>query len=605
MTERSADRRAIPPGRRSWWLAIPALIACLVVLRSVIGWRGYFLGDDFAIRYRAASQPWSLDYAFEPYNDHVSPIGYSLEWVLQALFPGSYTAVVVATSVLLALTLGFSAALMWVLTGRVRAAVLACVTVGLGLFTFEVGTWWCTTVYSMTYLAFTAAALWALARAVRRGGPWWPALVAYVAAALSDSKGFLSILLLFGLAAGVAILPDGPLGVRGAWRSLRGLWLASGVVSLGMAGLSALSTSGVQGDPSVGRAARMMWDLWVINIAPAVLGGPWWWFEVPNVSWPAVRVLPAPPGFIGVMCLVACAVALVAIVRRRPQVSGFVPWALLYALAATALPVLGRSGTNLASPAYRYTFDLVLPVTILLCLGLVPIWWQEGGRRARAWIVAGALAVSMVASTVVPAAAWGRNEARDYMGRAVLGFADIPPDQTVIAQRVPEDLVPGLLWQYANTRAVMSPQPGAPVFSDTTRGTLYGFADDGSVEVQDVEGPTSPEGPDRDCGYAVTSTPRTIPLDGRLIEWSYLARVAYFSQTDTVLNMAVGGQINTVDLPASGLDAVYFPVSGPGEEVLVSVGTPGVTVCVTEVRIGNRISPRTGAVVPFEPRGFG
>ncbi len=128
------------------------------------------------------------------------------------------------------------------------------------------------------------------------------------------------------------------------------------------------------------------------------------------------------------------------------------------------------------------------------------------------------------------------------MGRAVLGFADIPPNQTLIPQGVPEDLVPGLLVQYANTRAVMSPQPGAPVFSETTRGTLYGFSDDGSVEVQDVVGPTSPEGPDRDCGYAVTSSPRTVPLQGRLIAWIYLARVAYFSQTDTTLNIAVGGR---------------------------------------------------------------
>ncbi len=379
-----------------------ALVAGLVVLRTAIGWRGYFLGDDFAIRYRAASQPWSLGYAFEPYNDHVSPIGYSLEWVLQALFPGSYSAAVLAASVLMVLTLGFTAALIWVLTGRVRAVVLACLMVGLGLFTFEVGTWWCTTVYSMTYLVFAAAALWALALVLRHGGSWWPPLVAFAGAALSDSKGFLAILLLFGLAAGIAITPEGPLGVRGAWQSLRGLWLASGAVSLVMVGVSAWSTSGVQGEPSVGRAARMMWDLWAINIAPAVLGGPWWWYEVPNVSWPAVRVLPAPPAFVGVVCLLACVVGVIAILRWRPQVSRFVPWALLYAFAATGLPVLGRSGTNLASPAYRYTFDLVLPVTILLCLGLVPMWWQKGGRRAREWIVAGPLAVSMVVSTVSP-----------------------------------------------------------------------------------------------------------------------------------------------------------------------------------------------------------
>jgi len=75
--------------------------------------------------------------------------------------------------------------------------------------------------------------------------------------------------------------------------------------------------------------------------------------------------------------------------------------------------------------------------------------------------------------------------------------------------------------------------------------------------------------------------------------------VAYFSGTDTTLNLAVGGRISSVALESGGLKAVYFPVNGPGQDVLVSVSTPGVSVCLTEIKIGNRESRRTGDVVPL------
>lgn len=597
MIDLPAATRTQASGRQRGWIGIGALIAVLVFVRSAISASGYLVGDDYAVRYRAAVQPWSLDYAFEPYNDHISPIGYSLQWLLQWAFPGSHLALVGATSVLMTLTLVCMAAFIWVLTHRAIAMVVATVTLGLGLLTFEVGTWWCVSLYSMTYLAFASWALLALARSLRFGAPTTIVLLALSGAVLSDSKGFLVLLLLYGVAAGIGARRSGPLGLRASWQHMPVVWSAGLVLSAAMAGLTAWTTSGVQGTVSVDRSLPMMWDLWAVNIAPAVWGGPWWWSEVPAQTWSPVRVLPATPIAVGVACLLACLAGTVYVLRRRPQIAGFVPWAILYALATTALPVLARSGTNLASPAYRYTFDVVLPVAIILTLALVPLWWQTG-RPARALKpLMLALAVSMIVSTVVPAQAWRSNEAEAYVEKAVGGFSSIPAGQSVIPQAVPEDLVPGLLWQYANTEAVFAPQPGAPDFAQTTRGVLYGFAPDGSVQVQDVAGPTSPEGPDPDCGYRVGDVARQIPLDGELIAWQFLARVAYFSGVDTTLNLAVGGQIHTVPLPAGGLDAVYFPVDGPGEEVLVSVGTPGATVCVTEVRIGNRVDPATDTIV--------
>ena len=152
---------------------------------------------------------------------------------------------------------------------------------------------------------------------------------------------------------------------------------------------------------------------------------------------------------------------------------------------------------------------------------------------------------------------------------------------------------------YANAQVVMTPQPGAPVFGPYAPETLFGFGGDGRVEKQEVIGPVSPPGPDENCGYQVTDVPRTIPLDGKLIAWDFYARVAYFSGTQTTLNIAVGGQIHTVPLEAEGLRVVYLPVNGPAQDVLVSLGTPGAVACVTDVTVGNRVSPGSEDVVPL------
>jgi hypothetical protein len=169
----------------------------------------------------------------------------------------------------------------------------------------------------------------------------------------------------------------------------------------------------------------------------------------------------------------------------------------------------------------------------------------------------------------------------------------------MLPQGVPNDLIErSLMRNYANSVVVMTPQPGAPTFGAVAQGDLLGFATDGFLQKQDVAGPASIEGPDPDCGYRVTDQPRLIPLDGNLIAWPFYARVAYFSGSDTSLNLAIGGQIHTVPIQSKGLRTVYFPVSGPGADVLVSVNTPGATICVTDIRIGNRVDPTTDEMVP-------
>jgi hypothetical protein len=268
-------------------------------------------------------------------------------------------------------------------------------------------------------------------------------------------------------------------------------------------------------------------------------------------------------------------------------------------VVTTAIPVVGRAGTNLSSAAYRYTYDVVVPVAILVALAIVPMWWQKIRTRPAVWVVPALLTLSMAASTWVPAQAWARNEAKQYVRNAVAGFSMIPAGQAVITQGVPKDLVPDLLWNYASTEAVLAPQPGAPQFTTYADDTLFGFARDGSVEEQQVQGPKALPGPDPQCGYRITSTPRAVPLEAELIDWGFMARVAYFTDATTRLHMAVGDDIHSVPLQKDGLHAVFFPVWGPGRDVLLSVDGDAV-VCVTDLMIGNRVHA-TGETVALLP----
>src|SRR5690606_15153406 len=103
---------------------------------------------------------------------------------------------------------------------------------------------------------------------------------------------------------------------------------------------------------------------------------------------------------------------------------------------------------------------------------------------------------------------WGANPTRDYMANAAAGFDLVPEGTAVLDQGVPFDLIhPVLMAPYANARSVMTPQPGSPVFAGFAEEDMFGFASDGRVEKQDVDGPKSPTGPDANCGYRVTDAP--------------------------------------------------------------------------------------------------
>jgi len=578
-------------------------LVAVVLLRSVLSLRGYLYLDDFAFRYWAATSPFGTEYLLRSYGGHVNPVGLAVQWVMQVVFPGSYLALALYSLTMFALALGIFAAIVWEVTGSRGASILAVALAGVSLFGFEVTVWWAASIYAAAFQVFLLLTVYAAIRAVRDRKSLWT----YVGVAggagmvLSFSRGSLGAVLVFGLAAALPLVQGRPLGLREAFMRARALWVALAAVAVlgGVLVLASADRVTPQGF-SVGAMPGYAWRLLVLNVLPALWGGPWRWFELPPQEWPPILANPAPMWWAVWFAAILTMIALVAVIVKIPSLRLLVAVVFGYVFAVLVLAGVARAGALVGSVAYRYTFDLVWPLTLLMVLGVFPALNQARRVWRPGVVVMSLIVVSALMSTVVPARDWAANPGKEYMANAVSGFAQIPTGQTVIDQGVPFDLIDtGLMAPYANARTVMTPQPGAPEFGLVARDALWGWAEDGSVEEQKVVGPTSVPGPDPDCGYRVTDVPRSVPLDGKLIAWDFYARVAYFSGTDTTLNFAVGGRISSVALESGGLKAVYFPVNGPGQDVLVSVSTPGVSVCLTEIKIGNRESRRTGDVVPL------
>ncbi len=589
-------------------VAVASVLAVLIAGRAAVSLNGYLYTDDFILRYIASSDYPTWNLVTQSYNGHVNPVGWLFLWLLQWAFPGSHAALAIFSLCVWGLTLVLAAWVGFELTDRWIGAALLALIAGLSLFGLEASVWWAAAMYAVPYQFFLVACLLGFVKALKGGSrTWiWFGLLCYVGTVLSYARGFLLALLVFGVVASIPAQGPEPMGHRIAWRWARGYWLAMlGIAALALGFLWRRSGSQLASTEPV-ELMRQIWNLLTLNVLPALWGGPWRWTPVslPD-GWSPVVANPAPAGWMVWACLIATGFAIGWIWRLRPSLRGWLGWSLAFSAVVLLAGGLARAGNPFASEAYRYTFDLVWPLGLIMVLAAVPLWWQHSQVSLGGSGLIVLICISAVFSAVTPSRLWGSNQARDYMENATAGFSGIPADTRLLPQGVPAALVdPIRISALANSEVVMSPVPGSPQFGDVADGALLGFSPWGVVEEQQVEGPTSVKGPDPDCGYLVSSTPRTVRLDGALIAWAFYARVAYTSGTATTLNLAVGGRITTVPLQAGGPRVVYFPVQGPGEEVLVSLGADDAVACLSEVAIGNRVSPDSGELVPLPPSGL-
>lgn len=202
---------------RSRWRPLSLLLLALfgyLVVRGTVMLNGYLYADDFALRYWADTSGLTPEYLFRSYYGHVQPWGLLAQWILQAGWPGSWTALMVWALLMQIAILALLWRIVLRLTGSQVAAFLAFLVPALSSFTFEVGVWWCMIIESAPYGLFMMLAIWALIRALSGDpGRWWLwSGLAYCAALLSISKGVFFLLIMVIVAAFLPIAAAKPRG---------------------------------------------------------------------------------------------------------------------------------------------------------------------------------------------------------------------------------------------------------------------------------------------------------------------------------------------------------------------------------------------------------
>ncbi len=604
------------PGTSRWTPHRPMLLALLgyLLVRGTVMFNGYLYADDFALRYWADTSGLTPEYLFRSYYGHVQPWGLLAQWILQAGWPGSWTALMVWALVMQIATLALLWRIMVRLTGSQVAALLAFLVPAVSSFTFEVGVWWCMVIESAPYGLFMMLAIWSLIRALAGdAGRWWLwSGLAYCAAVLSISKGSLFIIAMVVIAAFLPIGVARPRGLRGALRANPRYWALIVAFTAAYALFLRLHAP-ISRDPAwdLVRALKYSRDLFLLNIVNGSAGGPWRWFSAQGETWNGVLVIPWQSTALMVVAVVLLIAVFVVVWRYRPVLMRYLLGMLVYALALTALAAYGRGGSVVASTGYRYTSDFWILLALFAGLLFYPTVWEKapfsphaqvlgrrGVRRQTVAVVAAALFLaSSLISAVEPSLRWVNSQTKDYVATARTSLSSIPQTAQFLPQRTMTDLVhPLLMLPYASTEVVFSPDPAFRPFVDYSTDGLFGFANDGTAQQQFVAGITSQ--PNGVCGYTVSTVPVVIPMTREVPQWSFVAQVSYLSDADTTVQMVIGP--NTHEVPIrQGLHNVFFEVEGPVREVTVTATAPGVQTCVDLVSIGPRLGPDSPE--PFYP----
>lgn len=584
--------------------AATLLVLAQLALRAWALYPSWFYLDDYLLLLRA-QQGAGLHVLLEPHNGHLMPAGRLLAWLV--LSSGTLNWSLVATTTLLLQAVADVAAVWMLVTlfGR-RWGILA----PLGLYLFGTLTlpalmWWAASLNQlpMQTAFFVAVGSWTLH--LRDGRRRWLAVTVLAVGfgLLFDVKALLVLPVLVFLLLGY--FATGGLRSR-VTQAVRRCWLAALVlggaaaayvgyyVSAVDAPFTPVSTSAV-----LGTASTMLGT----GFVTAAVGGPWRWAPpiAPNVG-------AAPPDVaVHLSWVVASLVVLHAVLRRRRTLRA---WVLLlgYLLALLALLVTSRVSAYGAALGLQFRFltDAACVLTLVLGLVFLPLLGarESSEERSEPWLrgplprpavvaLVLALVVSGVVSSVRYVTWWHRDNTSAPYARNLESDlrADGPVDLADLA--VPGGVVEPLAAPANQLERFVTLLPNQARFPRATAG-LHVVDDAGRVRPAVVAAKlTSAPGPQPGCGWRVSGTGLTIPLDGRAVPYPWWVRVGYLSSSSSPVVVRAGGTVVQTEVRA-GLHSLFVRLDDSFSSVRLEGLTSGTTLCVDTVQVGD--------AVPSDPR---
>ncbi|WP_229053680.1 hypothetical protein [Aeromicrobium sp. Leaf350] len=579
--------------RLASWLAILAHAA--ITAWALAG--SWFYSDDFIFLADAHGTPLSLDFLFTPHDSQLMPIGVLVSWIVAQVGPFSWTAAVVSSVVLATVAAWACARMLRVLFGERPLVLVPLVFYAISPMAIEGWVWWAAALNTLPlhiafFLAITAVVQWWRSR---RPVHLATTLAAVALAALSGPRGLVAVVPL-GLLVLLLLVP--PATWRTPGRLLRDLWslvvpgAAVAVAYLLVYRATTPSPVAVDGSaPAAGITRNLLVESWL----PALIGGPLRW----NENNPPMNQ-PTAPVVVTVVSALVVAAFLGWSWRRHRRVTVAAVLILLAQLTATTLALIFGRGLQLGTDAglmTRYLTD-TLPVTVLvLGLLLIPLATTDGeavGVPAVRWprwatvVTAAAFTAMCLTTTVTYMNSWHADyPARAFVENARDGLAEDPGP-------VADITVPALVQSplsYPNNLPSYLLAPLGDAVDAVTMGTnLRVLDDEGIPRTATVFASTSAEpGPEPGCGYAVSDRWTRVTLDPDRTNFFWWVSVGYLASSDGEVEVRVDDRDPFTMPILQGLNTGFFSGEDPVETVMMRSLTPGLTVCVDTLALGDLV----------------
>lgn len=599
--------RVVPFG----WAAA-AVAAVQAVLYGALAARGFFYQDDFDYTAQGSDRPLTVGYLLEPNNDHLTPGLRLAYWLMAHLAPYEHWVTVVLRILLqVAVTLLFARLLARLVgPGRLALAVLS-------LFAFTMLTMPSFLVLSSAtnLLPAQIGALVLLDRHVRYQVGGRLADAVWGAAALLVGLLFwekIVLVVLLPPLLSLLVLTAGSVRDRIRATRLAGLAVYAAPVVVFFGYYLARHYGDRGSRPSASDLADLAWSTWGHGVAPALIGGPWRWYDSPGSYFGL-----ANPPLLGVLAGQAAVLAFLAVAVRRRGLRALLPWLLpvTYLLGNTVLLGVGRYQYlgGFVGRSYHYLCDTAIPVLLAVALSLaVPRPAEVAARsgpapglalapvrldgrvRGIALALVAAYGLSLSVSAARFEQRWVDNPARAYLAavtaqlRATPGLAlyDTPVNQEVVVplavdRRLSQVLAPldlDVRWN--------DPAGGEPkVVDDSGR-----VRDPAFVPVAQ-----SREGRQFCSHYLAGAGTLTVPLDRPAGPGDTFLKVDYLLERGSAVTVRLGSgprlrspvHGEQVDLHA-GLNGIVVQAEGPAavDRLVVISANAAVRLCVTHVAAG-------------------
>lgn len=577
------------------------LVLAQVGLRWWMLMGSWFYTDDYRLLAQARGERLDLGYLTTPFDSQFMPVGRLVAWIV-----GNAGEVATNWGTAVTITLLFSTlaagACWWMLVTVFGARIEVLPLFALYLFS-ALSTpalmWWAAGLNQLPLQAvwFATVAAWTLHLRTRR--PLWLVLTSclVVLGLLCYVKTLLVLPVLAVLVLGYFSSGQARQRLTSALAAYRAATIAGVLTAAAYIAYYAVAVPAPFVEEEAGpRLAGALADTMLgTAFGSSAVGGPWRW----DASNPPTGYADPPAWAVHLAWVVlVAAVALAALRRHRSGRAWLVLASSLtgaYILVLTTRAPIAGAGIGLEM---RYLTETVCALVLAIGLAWLPVPGAREHSEPRqrplisvtpthvlVGVLSGAYLVGAVASTATYAHIWHTdNPGSAYLNR-VSDSVEASGSLDLTGGPVPPAVMPGYSFPY-NTLEELVPLYTTKADFPSISTSLHSVGEDGTTAPTVIDAAViSPAGPTEGCGWDVSASGRSIPLENGTIDIDWWLRIGFLASARTDVTVTAGDVTRSATLNP-GVGSLYVQATGAFDRVRISGLTPGATVCVDVIEVG-------------------